>query len=113
MQAAAEFYEMNRRGLGVEFITEVERATRALGVYARIGHRFSRRLRRVLVRRFPYGLLYRVEREQIFVGDHGVAHFHAEYQGRQATFTVNGDALAGALWLPHRPQVDQGVGDGA
>ena len=66
MRAAAEFYETRRRGLGVDFIGEVERATQALVAYSRIGHRFSRRLRRVLVQRFPYGLLYRVDREWIF-----------------------------------------------
>jgi plasmid stabilization system protein ParE len=67
MQAAAEFYETKRRGLGADFIGEVERATEALVAYSRIGHRFSRRLRRVLVHRFPYGLLYRVDRDWIFV----------------------------------------------
>jgi len=67
MMAAAEFYEAKSAGLGIDFIAEVERATRALLVHSRIGHRFSRRLRRVLVQRFPYGLLYRAESEHIFV----------------------------------------------
>jgi toxin ParE1/3/4 len=67
MVAAAEFYEAKSAGLGIDFIAEVERATRALVTYARIGHRFSRRLRRILVQRFPYGLLYRVETERIVV----------------------------------------------
>ena len=65
--AAAEFYEASRPGLGAEFITEVEEATRALRSYPKIGHRFSRRLRRVLVRRFPYGLLHRLEGEVILI----------------------------------------------
>jgi len=59
--SAAARYETHRSGLGLEFIAEVERATRALVSYPKIGHRFSRRLRRVLVRRFPYGLLYRID----------------------------------------------------
>lgn len=59
--AAAASYEAHRAGLGLEFIAEVERATRALVVYPKIGHRFSRRLRRVLVRR----LLYRIDPETI------------------------------------------------
>lgn len=63
--AAAANYERQRADLGLEFIAEVERATRALVVYPKIGHRFSRRLRRVLVRRFPYGLLYRVDPDTI------------------------------------------------
>ena len=63
--SAAARYETHRSGLGLEFILEVERATRALVSYPKIGHRFSRRLRRVLVRRFPYGLLYRIDADAI------------------------------------------------
>ena len=59
--AAAAEYEAHTSGLRVDFIAEVERATHALASYPKIGHRFSRRLRRVLVRRFPYDLLYRIE----------------------------------------------------
>ena len=33
----------------------------------------------------------------MFYREHGVAHFHAEYQGEQATFTVDGEILAGEL----------------
>jgi plasmid stabilization system protein ParE len=65
--AAAEFYETQRRGLGVEFIIEVRRAARALQQHPELGHRFSRRLRRLLVQRFPYGLLYRIEAEAILI----------------------------------------------
>ena len=34
---------------------------------------------------------------RMFYREHGVAHFHAEYQGQQATFTFDGEMLAGAL----------------
>lgn len=34
---------------------------------------------------------------RMFYREHGVAHFHAEYQGQQATFTFDGKILAGAL----------------
>jgi hypothetical protein len=34
---------------------------------------------------------------RMFYQEHGVAHFHAEYQGQQATFTFDGRILAGAL----------------
>jgi toxin ParE1/3/4 len=65
--AAAEFYEIHRRGLGVEFIAEVRKAARALQRHPKLGRRFSRRLRRLLVQRFPYGLLYRPQGEDIFI----------------------------------------------
>ena len=33
----------------------------------------------------------------MFYLEHGVAHFHAEYQGQQATFTFDGKNLAGDI----------------
>jgi len=33
----------------------------------------------------------------MFYREHGVAHFHAEYQGQQATFTFDGKLLAGTI----------------
>jgi hypothetical protein len=34
---------------------------------------------------------------RMFYREHGVPHFHAEYQGQQATFTVDGEKLAGTI----------------
>lgn len=34
---------------------------------------------------------------RMFYREHGIAHFHAEYQGQQATFTFDGKILAGTL----------------
>jgi len=34
---------------------------------------------------------------RMFYREHGIGHFHAEYQGQQATFTFDGELLAGAL----------------
>ncbi|TMA90118.1 MAG: hypothetical protein E6J77_07075 [Deltaproteobacteria bacterium] len=48
-------------------VCRTRRAARTLAKNPELGHRFSRRLRRFLVRRFPYGLLYRVESDQIFI----------------------------------------------
>lgn len=33
----------------------------------------------------------------MFYREHGVPHFHAEYQGQQATFTFDGEVLAGDM----------------
>ena len=33
----------------------------------------------------------------MFYREHGVAHFHAEHQGQQGTFTFDGELLAGQL----------------
>ena len=34
---------------------------------------------------------------RMFYREHGGAHFHAEYQGQQATFTLEGEILVGTL----------------
>jgi len=34
---------------------------------------------------------------RMFYREHGLAHFHAEHQGQQATFTLDGEILAGTL----------------
>jgi len=55
---------------------------------------------------------------RMFYREHGVPHFHAEFQGQQASFTFDGEILAGSLqsrtaqrlireWtLAHRPELD-------
>jgi len=49
---------------------------------------------------------------RMFYREHGVAHFHAEYQGQQATFTFDGQVLAGTI-QSHGAAAHQGVGDDA
>lgn len=34
---------------------------------------------------------------RMFYREHGVPHFHAEYQGQQATFAFDDEILAGAI----------------
>jgi hypothetical protein len=34
---------------------------------------------------------------RMFYREHGIVHFHAEYQGQQATFTLDGEQLAGEI----------------
>ncbi len=34
---------------------------------------------------------------RMFYLEHGIPHFHAEYQGQQATFTFDGEILAGNI----------------
>ena len=35
---------------------------------------------------------------RMFYREHGVPHFHAEYQGQQATFTFDGQVLVGSFF---------------
>lgn len=34
---------------------------------------------------------------RMFYREHGIAHFHAEHQGQHATFTLDGEMLAGTF----------------
>jgi plasmid stabilization system protein ParE len=70
--SAARFYERQTEGLGLDFIATVERAYERLPALS--GAPFGRRLRRLLVRKFPYGLLYRVEPDRIYII--AVMHLH-------------------------------------
>jgi len=65
--AAAQYYEGQAENLGFDFISAVERSYQRLMTFPESGHPFGRRLRRVLVPGFPYGLLYRANPDRIFV----------------------------------------------
>jgi plasmid stabilization system protein ParE len=72
--AAAQFYESQTAGLGLDFILPVQRAYERLLEFPTTGPPLGRRLRRLLVPKFPYGLLYRVEPERIYIIS--VMHLH-------------------------------------
>ena len=55
-------------GLGYEFATEVRRAFDRIKVFPAAWPLFSKSTRRCLLNRFPYGVLYRVDRNAIRVG---------------------------------------------
>ena len=61
LNEAAQYYERESPGLGDAFVTEVERCTDAIVRYPGAGLVVHGSIRRRLVRRFPYALLYRVK----------------------------------------------------
>ena len=62
MADAARWYEQNRAGLGLEFLTAVDAAVARIEENPRIGSRppgvDDEDIRRVFVRRFPYHVVY-------------------------------------------------------
>jgi len=72
--AAAQFYENRTEGLGLDFTLTVQRAYERLLGHRASGAPFGRLLKRVLVPKFPYGLLYRVEPDRIYIV--AVMHLH-------------------------------------
>ena len=67
LRESAAYYESHVEGLGEEFIAEVERACSLLVRHPALGARYDLRHRRVLLRRFPYALIYRVHEAELTI----------------------------------------------
>jgi len=65
--SAVRFYEEQRAGLGADFLGEVEQCLRQVTRFPQVGTALEGDTRRLLVERFPFGVLYRVEDNQITV----------------------------------------------
>jgi plasmid stabilization system protein ParE len=65
---AVSFYDDQAPGLGVRFITEIERCQETIVDTPLIGHPFGRRLRKLTVGdRFQYSIVYAVLAGRIFI----------------------------------------------
>ena len=67
LSEAVTYYEDQRLGLGYEFLSEVDTAIVKIMEFPNAWARLSNRARRILLRRFPYGLLYHARDEEIVV----------------------------------------------
>jgi toxin ParE1/3/4 len=64
---AADYYEAKLRGLGLEFIDELERVIAVLEELPSLGELLDTIHRRVPLRRFPYAVIFRVKGEVIYI----------------------------------------------
>jgi plasmid stabilization system protein ParE len=63
---AATYYEEQKAGLSLEYLEAVEQAVNCLMYYPEIGAKIRGCIRRLVLPKFPYSLLYRVlEGEEI------------------------------------------------
>jgi plasmid stabilization system protein ParE len=65
LNEAAEYYDRERPGLGIVFLAEVERAVEFVLELPEGSPRVARTVRRKLLRRFPYGILYSVRPNEV------------------------------------------------
>lgn len=79
IRTGARFYEGQARGLGTEFVAEVDRSLARLREYPEIGAPLRRGARKLLVRRFPYLVIYRVELEGVLVLAVGHQRRHPDF----------------------------------
>ncbi len=64
---AASYYEQQQSGLGIEFIREVRRTCDLISVSPKAVTRVRKEIRRRLVRRFPFSVLYQEGKDSIQV----------------------------------------------
>lgn len=69
---AVQWYDSERSGLGAEFLDEVDRRIGLILAYPALGRAIHNDVRRVLLKRFPYGIYYKRAGDRIVV----VAVFH-------------------------------------
>ena len=67
MNEAALFYEGRSAGLGLDFLEEVEQTVASILTHPTSGPVISQNIRRRIVRRFPFGVLYAVQGDQIVI----------------------------------------------
>ena len=65
LNEAASYYEGQKAGLGARFLAEVDRCIELLVEYPEAGPVILGPVRRLLVRRFPYGVRYTVKPEGV------------------------------------------------
>lgn len=74
IKAAAAYYEERLIGLGSDFLEEIEQGLRRIQQFPLIWPVYEGEYRRYLLKRFPYGLIYRIGTEKIFII--AIAHLH-------------------------------------
>ena len=64
---AARYYEVQASGLGVDFLAKIDSAIQDISKQPELWPVLRFCIRRRLVHRFPYGLLYRIDPEEIVI----------------------------------------------
>jgi hypothetical protein len=73
MIEASLFYEAATEGLGNDFLTDVQFGIDSARQHPQLGHTVGGGLRRLLLHRFPFSLIYSIEADAILVV--AVAHY--------------------------------------
>jgi len=84
MTENVRYYEERVQGLGEQFLDEIEEGLMRIQQFPYAWPTYESEYRRYLLKRFPFGLIYRVESEKIFIL--AVAHLKrrpAYWQGRE------------------------------
>ncbi len=64
---ATEWYDSQRYGLGLEFVDSVDTVLALIRRHPIVGQEVRSRIRRVLLKRFPFGVFYTIRSDRIDV----------------------------------------------
>ena len=64
---AIDYYNYEEPGLGEDFLTEVLKSLDRIGQFPEAWHPCSKRTRRCKTRRFPYGVIYQIRKDEILI----------------------------------------------
>ena len=74
MLDAARYYELQASGLGGDFLDKIDSAVQDIGMHPERWPVIRFNIRRRLIHRFPYALLYRIDPEEIVI--QAIMHLH-------------------------------------
>lgn len=67
LYAAFQWYESQQKLLGLRFLNEIDASLRRIASYPESFIQLNEAIRRCLVKRFPYGILYGIDIDKIVV----------------------------------------------
>jgi len=67
MVQAARYYESQVPNLGFEFLSEIRSVVKEIQAHPEVSPKVKGLIRRRVVRRFPYSILYRVDLDEIVI----------------------------------------------
>lgn len=73
---AVEWYNQQSQNLDIKFLNEVNISLKRIAEYPYLCAEIDENIRRCLVKRFPYGLIYGVDEHQKVIVIIAVAHLH-------------------------------------
>lgn len=76
IDAAFAWYSSQTQGLGTYFLDDLDRTIRRIMAYPLASSEIEPGLRRCLLSRFPYGIIYGLDSESVVIV--AVAHLHRE-----------------------------------
>lgn len=74
LDQAFEWYETQQENLGLQFLSEFDAAIRRIAAFPEAYVLIEKEVRRCLIKRFPYGVLYGLDTDKIIVI--AVVHLH-------------------------------------